>query len=220
REPLQIIAYLFVLFSVSAKLTFYSLLIVPVAGFLIGRIAKKLKKKALKAQQSFGLMISYLDEALSGIKVIKAFNASEAIKSKYREENKRYTRTIKRMAARQQLASPISEFLSVTMVALIVLYGGNLILNGDDSEFSASSFIVYIAVFSQVVRPVRAIRSEEHTSELQSREKLVCRLLLEKKKIPPPCMTAYVRSCMISGLRYKHMKILPVIFSVQRNKHS
>ena len=157
REPLQIIAYLFVLFSVSAKLTFYSLLIVPVAGLLIGRIAKRLKKQAASAQQSFGLMISYLDEALSGIKVIKAFNATGTIKSKYQDENRRYTRTIKRMAARQQLASPISEFLSVTMVALIVLYGGNLILNGDDSEFSASSFIVYIAVFSQVVRPVKAL---------------------------------------------------------------
>ncbi|WP_423148712.1 ABC transporter ATP-binding protein [Rubrolithibacter danxiaensis] len=156
KEPLQIIAYLIVLFSISTKLTLYSLLIIPLAGFIIGRIVKRLKQQAISSQQSFGLMVSYLDEALSGIKVIKAFNASELVKDKFNQENRHYTGLIKSMARKQQLASPVSEFLSVSMVAGIVLYGGYLILN-KTSELSPSEFITYIAIFSQIMRPAKAI---------------------------------------------------------------
>ena len=157
KEPLQIIAYLAVLFSVSVPLTLYSLLFIPVTGFFISKIVKQLKQKATKSQQSFGLMISYLDEALSGIKVIKAFNATGKIKEKFNGENKKYTRIVRSMAARQQLASPTSEFLSVSMVALIVLYGGYLILNGRTDQLDPAQFIVYIAVFSQIMPPAKAL---------------------------------------------------------------
>jgi subfamily B ATP-binding cassette protein MsbA len=157
KEPLQIIAYMVVLFLISAKLTLYSLLIIPVAGFIIGRIVKRLKQQATSSQQSLGLMISYIDEALSGIKIIKAFNAEKIIKKKFNDENKHYSNLLKSMAKRQQLASPVSEFLSVTMVAGIVLYGGYLILNTDSSALKPSEFITYIAIFSQIMRPAKAI---------------------------------------------------------------
>ncbi len=156
KEPLQILAYLFFLFTISPLLTFYSLLIVPVAGLLISWIVKRLKRQAVDAQESFGTMISLLDEALSGMKIIKAFNASETVKSKFNNENKRYTSIIKSMAGRQQLASPVSEFLSVTMVAGIILYGGYLILN-KESILEPEQFIVYIAIFSQIMRPAKAL---------------------------------------------------------------
>ena len=156
KEPLQIIAYLAVLFSISTKLTLYSLLIIPIAGFIIGRIVERLKQQATSAQQSLGLMISYLDEALSGIKIIKAFNAEQKIKEKFNTENARYSGLLKSMAKRQQLASPVSEFLSVLMVTGIVLYGGYLILN-NSSELKPAEFITYIAIFSQIMRPAKAI---------------------------------------------------------------
>lgn len=156
KEPLQILAYLFFLFTISPLLTFYSLLIVPVAGLLISWIVKRLKRQAVDAQESFGTMISLLDEALSGMKIIKAFNASETVKKKFNNENKRYTSIIKSMAGRQQLASPVSEFLSVTMVAGIILYGGYLILN-KESILEPEQFIVYIAIFSQIMRPAKAL---------------------------------------------------------------
>ncbi|HEY1024495.1 MAG TPA: ABC transporter ATP-binding protein [Sphingobacteriaceae bacterium] len=156
KEPLQIIAYLFFLFTISPTLTIYSLLIVPVAGFVISQIVKKLREQAISAQESFGTLISFLDEALSGMKVVKAFNATDFTKTRFNNENVRYSRIIKAMARRQQLASPVSEFLSVTMVTGIVLYGGFLILN-NESDLSPSQFIAYIAIFSQIMRPAKAI---------------------------------------------------------------
>jgi subfamily B ATP-binding cassette protein MsbA len=101
-------------------------------------------------------MISYLDEALSGIKIIKAFNASDFIKTRFNNENKKYSSIARSMAKRQQLASPVSETMGVAMVSCIVLYGGYLILN-KTSALSGPAFIAYIALFSQVMRPAKAI---------------------------------------------------------------
>lgn len=156
KEPLQLIAYLGMLFVISPELTLYTLLILPVSAFIIARIVKRLRQQAISAQQSFGLMISFLDEALSGIKIIKAFNASGYVKQKFESENRNYTRLLRKMAKRQQLASPVSETLGVIMVSFIILYGGYLILN-DQSDLDAESFIAYIAMFSQVMRPAKAL---------------------------------------------------------------
>jgi len=156
KEPVQLIAYIIMLFAISAKLTFFALLIVPILALIIGRIVKQLKRQATESQESFGLMISFLDEALSGIKIVKAFNAEEAIKNKFNRENKRYTDIQKRMARRQQLASPVSEFLSVSMVTGVVLYGGYLVMN-KTSLLDAPAFIAYVALCSQVMRPAKAL---------------------------------------------------------------
>ena len=156
KEPFQLIAYIAYLFFVSLRLTFFALLVIPVSAFIISKIVKSLKQQATASQQSYGIMISYLDEALSGIKIIKAFNAAGFIKNKFGEENNRYSDITRSMARRQQLASPVSEFLGVSMVAGIVLYGGSLIIS-NNSSLSAAEFISYIAVFSQVMRPAKAI---------------------------------------------------------------
>ncbi|MFD2161733.1 ABC transporter ATP-binding protein [Paradesertivirga mongoliensis] len=156
KEPVTLIVYLVLLFNISVELTLYSLLIFPISGFVIARIVKRLKNQAARSHQSLGLMIGFLDEALAGIKIVKAFNATQFIKNKFSAENRNYTRLTKSMAKRQQLASPVSEFLGVTMVAGIVLYGGSLILSGS-SSLTAPAFITYIIVFSQVLRPAKAI---------------------------------------------------------------
>ncbi len=156
KEPVQMIAFLITLFIISAKLTLYSLLIIPVSAFIISKIVKRLKSQAIAGQQSYSNMISYLDEALSGIKIIKAFNATDFIKKRFNNENVTYSNISRSMARRQQLASPVSEALSVTMIAFIVLYGGYLILN-KRSDLDAGHFIAYIALFSQLMRPAKAI---------------------------------------------------------------
>lgn len=158
KEPLQLIAYMVMLFSISATLTFYSLLVIPVTALIIARIVGKLKQQAVASQESFSAMISNLDEALSGIKIIKAFNATDNIKRKFDNENIKYSQIARSMSARQQLASPVSEFMGVTMVACVVLYGGYLIIFGDTStSLQPAEFIAYIAIFSQVLRPAKAI---------------------------------------------------------------
>lgn len=156
KEPVQLIAYIVMLFLISAKLTFFALLIIPVSGLVIARLVKRLRQQAVAAQESLSSMISFLDEALSGIKIIKAFNATDVVKEKFNTENKRYTGLLRSMARRQQLASPVSETLGVLVVCGIVLYGGYLILSGDKG-LDAPAFISYIALFSQVMRPAKAI---------------------------------------------------------------
>ncbi|HEY4322835.1 MAG TPA: ABC transporter ATP-binding protein, partial [Mucilaginibacter sp.] len=156
KEPLTLIAYLAWLFAISPSLTFYSLLVIPVSAFVISRIVKRLKQQAIASQQTYANMISYLDEALSGIKIIKAFNATAFIKNRFDKENTKYSSITKSMARRQQLASPVSEFFGVTVVAGIVLYGGHLVLN-NTSPLTAEAFITYVALFSQIMRPAKAI---------------------------------------------------------------
>ena len=156
KEPLQLIAYLVMLFLISPNLTFFSILIIPVSAFVIAKIVKRLRSQATQSQQSYGTMISYLDEALSGIKIIKAFNAVGFIKEKFDTENHKYSRITRSMAKRQQLASPVSEFLGVCMVVGIVLYGGSLVIS-HQSDLSPEAFILYIVLFSQVMRPAKAI---------------------------------------------------------------
>ncbi|MGZ3776190.1 MAG: ABC transporter ATP-binding protein [Mucilaginibacter sp.] len=156
KEPMQLIAFMVMLFLYSVKLTLWSLLVVPISAFIIGKIVKKLRSQAVSAQQTYGNMISALDEALSGVKIIKAFNATGFIKNKFDNENKRYSKILRSMAKRQQAASPVSEVLSVTMISCIVLYGGYLILN-KRSDLTGAQFIAYIAIFSQLMRPAKAL---------------------------------------------------------------
>ena len=157
KEPVQLLFYIFLLLNISAKLTLFSLLVIPLSAFIISKIVKRLKKQAKESHESFAKMIGFLDEALSGIKIIKAFNSTERIKDKFNKENIFYSNITRKMVRRQQLGSPVSEFLGVTMVASIVWYGGTLIINQEHNALSVSDFLAYIAVFSQVMRPAKAL---------------------------------------------------------------
>lgn len=157
KEPLTLIFYILVLLSISVKLTLFSLLVIPISAFIISKIVKRLKQQAKEAHESFAKMIGFLDEALGGIKIIKAFNGTQRIKEKFHEENVFYSNINRKMVRRQQLGSPVSEFLGVLMVSMIVWYGGNLIISGDSGALSTSQFIGYIAIFSQVMRPAKAL---------------------------------------------------------------
>ena len=156
KEPLTLLFYLAMLLIISYKLTLFSMLVIPVSGFIISKIVKNLKRQAKESHETYGMMISYLDEALNGIRIIKAFNAVKFITKRFDDENVRYSNIIRAMAKRQQLASPVSETLGVAMVSCIVLYGGSQVLSGT-STMTASSFIAYIILFSQIMRPAKAI---------------------------------------------------------------
>ncbi|WP_316785834.1 ABC transporter ATP-binding protein [Pedobacter frigiditerrae] len=157
KEPLTLIFYVLVLLSISVKLTLFSLLVIPISAFIISKIVKRIKQQAKEAHESFAKMIGFLDEALGGIKIIKAFNGIDRTKDKFQTENIIYSNLNRKMVRRQQLGSPVSEFLGVVMVALIVWYGGNLIISNQPDALSTSQFIAYIALFSQVMRPAKAL---------------------------------------------------------------
>jgi len=156
KEPLQLLFYVGVLVSISLKLTLFSLLVIPISGFIISKIVKRLKQQAKESHESFAKMLGFLDESLSGIKIIKAFNATQRIKNKFDEENKFYSFLNRKMARRQQLASPVSQTLGVFVVVFIVLYGGTMILTGQ-GDLTPAKFLVYITTFSQVMQPVKAL---------------------------------------------------------------
>ena len=156
REPATIILYFAVLFFMSVKLTLFTILIIPISGAIIGGITRRLKKKAVQSQQSLGRIVNILDETLGGMRVIKAFNAEGFMRSKFDEETDYYAGVNVNMARKNELASPISQFLGVFVVAGILVYGGSLVLSGN-SDLGASDFITYIIIFTQVLNPAKEI---------------------------------------------------------------
>lgn len=157
KEPVTLVVYASMLFIYSVKLTLFSLVVIPISAFLISKIVKRLKQQAKESHESFAKMIGFLDEALSGIKIIKAFNATNATIEKFDKENIFYSNLTRKMVRRQQLGSPVSQFLGVLMTAIIVYYGGTLILNREQNALSAGDFIAYIAIFSQIMNPAKAL---------------------------------------------------------------
>lgn len=156
REPLLIIGYLYLLFTISAQLTLFTLLLIPVSGLIIGRIVKSLRAQATASQNSFGVMVSYVDEAISGMRIVKSFNALPYIQGRFNAENKKYSNINRSIAKRQQMASPVSEFLGVLTLSGILIYGGSLVFE-NDANISPAGFLTYIAAFSQLLRPAKAI---------------------------------------------------------------
>jgi len=154
REPFLIAGYVFALLKISLELTLFTIVVLPVSALVIGFIVKTLRKSAKKAQESFGDMVSLIDEALGGMKILKGYNAIDYIVKKFYGENDRYSRISKHMANRQQLASPASEFMGITAVAILLIYGGGMVMGG---KIQASEFITYLAIFSQVTRPARQL---------------------------------------------------------------
>lgn len=157
KEPVTLIFYVIALLTISVKLTLFSLMVIPLSAFIISKIVKRLKQQAKESHESFAKMIGFLDEALGGIKIIKAFNATQRIKDKFHNENVFYSNLNRKMVRRQQLGSPVSEFLGVVMVTFIVWYGGSLIMSKQSNALSVGQFIAYIAIFSQVMRPAKAL---------------------------------------------------------------
>ena len=151
-EPFLIVGYIVMMIAISWELAIFSVLFLPLVALLIGNIVKRLRHPARTNQKRMGEMVSTLDESLSGIKVIKSYNATEYIKQKYYDISADLARLTLSMARRQQLASPMSEFLGITAVGVILVFGGALVSRG---ALDPGGFIAFVAIFSQITRPVR-----------------------------------------------------------------
>ena len=158
KDPLTIIIYFTVLFTISAKMTLFTLVIIPIMGFGINFLVKRLKKASNIAQQSIAELTSTIDETISGMRIIKAFRAVDYVNSKFEDQARRYERRYKNFAYRRELASPFSEIMGVMMVTVILIYGGGLVLSGEQG-FTASFFITYLVMFTQVLNPGKTLAS-------------------------------------------------------------
>ena len=153
RDPFLIIGFLVLMVSISWQLSLFAIIFLPLVGFIIGNIVKRLRLPAKRSQERLGDLVSVLDEALSGIKIVKSYNAQNFIIEKFKRINDDLSRLVISMSKRQQLASPMSEFLGITAVSIILVFGGTLVGEG---LVTGSGFIAFIAAFSQITRPLRS----------------------------------------------------------------
>ena len=156
KNPILIVIYLIALFAISWELTLFVLVVLPIAGYIMGAVGKRLKRDSLEGQTQWGRLMSMVEETLSGLRIIKAFNAEQQISDRFTKANEQYRRTISQVYARQGLAHPMSEFLGTTAIAIILWYGGNLIFAGD-STITADAFIYYLVVFYSIINPAKEL---------------------------------------------------------------
>lgn len=156
RDPLTIIIILIMMFAMNAKLTLFVFIMLPISGFIISSLGKKLKKNSMNAQQEGGRFLSFIEETLTGLRIIKGFNAEKTIQKKFTDSTNNYARLMTKVIQRQKLASPLSEFLGAITIMIILWFGGNIILSGE-SNLDAETFITYIALFYSVLQPAKAL---------------------------------------------------------------
>ena len=156
REPLTIVFTLISMFAISAKLTLFAFILLPVSGIIISSVSKKLKAKSLLAQQETGNFLSFVEETLTGLKVIKSFTAEGKMQAKFQKSTARLRRLMNSVLNRKNLASPMSEFLGSATIILILWYGGRIVLLGED-DMKPQEFLGYIGLFYLILNPAKAI---------------------------------------------------------------
>lgn len=155
REPVTILLYIITLLALSPKMTLFSFILLPVSGYVIGRISRTLKQTANKGQGKMGELVSTMEETIDGLRIIKGFNAIDYAMKEFEKSNKDYTRLMVWLYRVRDIASPLSEFLGVCIMVIAIWFGGNLVLSG--SSLSAPVLIVYIAIFSQILPPIKSV---------------------------------------------------------------
>lgn len=155
KNPVLILVYLVTMLIFSVHLTLFVLVLLPLAGLVIGRIGRSLKKKSMKGQEKMGVILGILEETLSGLRVIKAFNAEKRMEKRFDREIGDYRSIMNRLMRRRELAHPVSEFLGTIVVVIVVWYGGTLILS-QDSGLEPAAFLAYLGIFYLIINPAKA----------------------------------------------------------------
>ena len=162
KNPLLILVYVFVLFTISWKLTLFVIILLPISGWLIGNLGRNLRKNSLTGQQQMGLMLSQIEETLGGIRIVKAFNAENKLIGRFAKINDQIRTTFGRINRRHLLAHPLSEFLGTIVICVLLLYGGMLILD-KSSSLNAPAFIYYLIVFYSLVPPFKDLSKASYS---------------------------------------------------------
>ncbi len=156
KNPIMIIVCLVSMILVSWQLTLFVLILLPVAGYIMGRVGRKLKRKSFEAQQLWGQILSITEETLGGLRIVKAFNAEKKMDERYRKQNEDFYRLSNNIQRRYNLAHPMSEFLGTTAIAIVLWFGGTLILSGNNT-IDAPAFIYYMVIFYSIINPAKEL---------------------------------------------------------------
>lgn len=156
KNPVMILVCLGVMIFISWQLTLFVLVLLPLAGLVMGRVGKLLKRRSLEMQDQWGLLMSNIEETLGGLRIVKAFNAEDKMKARFRQGTQVYFNMSNRVARRQALAHPMSEFLGTATIAIVLWFGGTLILGGS-STITAATFIYYMVIFYSIINPAKEL---------------------------------------------------------------
>jgi subfamily B ATP-binding cassette protein MsbA len=156
RDPLYILIFVIYLFITSYQLTLFALLLLPVSGWLIGKTSRTLRSSSFVGQQYLGKLLSVVEETLTGLRIVKGFNAEEKMKMQFSDTNERYSKVFKRVTRKAYLASPVSEFLSTIVLMILMYFGSTLALKGV-GNMGQEKLIAFLVIFSQIIQPAKNI---------------------------------------------------------------
>lgn len=186
KDPLNIIVFLGTLIALSPQLTLFVIVLFPITGFLIARIGKSLKKSSIRGQNQMGKLLSNVEENISGLRIIKAFDAEKNSQKHFEENSSRYSSIMTRLLRKKDLSSPMSEYLSTIVLICVMWFGGQLVLSAE-SHLLPEEFIGYIVIFSQIIPPVKSFTSAfYHIQKGSASAKRVCEILDEENPIQDP----------------------------------
>ena len=205
KNPIMIIACLVMMIVISWQLTLFVLILLPVAGWIMGRVGKRLKRVSLEGQNQWGVLLSNIEETIGGLRIVKAFNAEDKARRRFEGENEKYRSIITRMNRRHVLAHPMSEFLGTVTIAIVLWFGGTLILNGH-SSIDAPKFIYYMVVFYNIINPAKDLSKAAYNIQrgLASMER-IDRILAADNPIKSPEHPVPL-AAMHEGIQYKDVR--------------
>ena len=204
KNPVMIIVCVSMMIAISWQLTIFVFVLLPIAGFAMGRIGKRLKAQSLAGQTQWGVLMSNIEETLGGLRIIKAFNAEGKVKLKFHDENQKFYHLSNAVARRQALAHPMSEFLGTAAMALVLWFGGSLILSGR-TTMDAAAFIYYMVIFYSIINPAKDLSKAAYSIQkgLASMER-VDKILNAENPISDPYNPLPIPT-KFKGIRYNNV---------------
>ena len=210
KNPIIILVYLGAMVLLSWKLTIFVLIVLPISGSIIGKIGKSLKRTSRKGQTQLSVLLTQIEETLSGLRIIKAFNAESKVNNRFSAEAVKYMKISNRMFRKRQLAHPVSEFLGTVIIAIVLWFGGYLILS-NESTVGAEDFILYLIFFYSIINPAKAFSTGLYNIEkgMASMER-VDRILMAENNIvspdKPEVCTGFISEIAYNNVSFKYDK--------------
>ena len=205
KNPIMIIACLTMMIALSWQLTLFVLILLPIAGLIMGGVGKRLKRVSLEGQTQWGVMLSNIEETIGGLRIVKAFNAERKVRNRFEGENEKYRNIVTRLSRRYELAHPMSEFLGTLTIAIVLWFGGTLILGGH-SSITAPKFIYYMVIFYSIINPAKDLSKASYAIQrgLASMQRIDKILTADNPIKSPERPTPLTQ--MKDGIQYKDVR--------------
>ncbi len=208
RDPITIVLFLGSMFILSVHLTLFVLILLPISGLIIGRMGKNLRSTSFRGQKKMGTMLSIIEETLTGLRIIKAFNAEEKVTQRFNSANNFYTRIMNKVHRRRYLAPPLSEFLGTAALMILMWYGGTLVL-GDVTSLSPATFIAFIVIFSQIITPAKGFSTayfniQKGLASAERVDQILDAPITVKEKQKPVPITGFNHSIEFRNVYFKY----------------